>query len=286
MVSVVRYGYQKYRMVDAMDRISLFSYPKVNLALDILGRDASGYHKIQTVFHQLSEPFDELIIESAPDGVLEIKCDNPKVPTDDTNTALKAAKLLKTHIGIKQGARIFIKKRIPLMSGLGGGASNAVAALKGLAKLWGNLHADDCILRRIADQIGMDCAFFFAGGTALGEHFGEKITPLPLLLPGIKFEIIDTGIEISSRDAYSWIDLRRCGKNKEKTQLLIEAIRAQDTKGILENLHNDFEEFVFKKHPSLQSRITHYIHLTGSGGALFSAAASAQCSHNRRRDAP
>lgn len=264
--------------------ISLFSYPKVNLALDILRKDASGFHKIQTVFHELREPFDEIIIEPAPENILEVHCDNSKVPTDDTNTALKAAKLLKVHSGIKKGARIFIKKRIPLMSGLGGGASNAIAALKGLAKLWGisccvEPHASNCLLRRIADQIGMDCAFFFHGGTALGTHFGEKITPLPKLPPEIKFEIIDTGVEISSRDAYSWVDLRRCGKNQEKTQRLIEAIRKQDVKGILANIHNDFEEFIFKKFPKVfdvKQKIAKKIKrsglegcvLCGSGGAL------------------
>jgi 4-diphosphocytidyl-2-C-methyl-D-erythritol kinase len=265
--------------------ISLFSYPKVNLALDILRKDESGYHEIQTVFHQLSEPFDEITIEPAPENILEVHCDNPKVPTDNTNTALKAAKLLKAHTGIKKGARIFIKKRIPLMSGLGGGASNAVATLCGLAKLWGisccaapqesqephrTAHQEpQCPLRRIADQIGMDCAFFFRSGTALGTHFGEKITPLLPLSPEIKFEIIDTGVEIFSRDAYSWVDLRRCGKNQKKTERLIEAIRAKDTKGIFENIHNDFEEFVFKKFPVLQTaNCKLQTFLCGSGGCL------------------
>lgn len=255
--------------------ISIFSYPKINLALDILRRDKSGYHEIQTVFHELKEPADEIILENREDGILEIECDNPKVPLDGTNTVLKAARLLKKYIGAQDvprlGAKIFIKKRIPLMSGLGGGSSNAVAALKGLARLWNinccpardricDKHGADCLLRKIADQIGMDCQFFFDGGTALATHFGEKITPLPPLPPEIKFKIIETGVEISSRRAYSQINLARCGKNTEKTKKLIAAIRAGDTEKILKNLHNDFEEFIFKKSPAL---------LCGSGGALF-----------------
>lgn len=293
-------------------KISIFSYPKINLTLDILRRDKSGYHEIQTIFHELKEPFDEIILENRKDGVLEVACDNPKVPLDGTNTVLKAAKLLKKYIGAQDvprlGAKIFIKKRIPLMSGLGGGSSNAVAALKGLAKLWevchcegdlateaihltqhrllrharndnyvrNDIHAPDCILRKIADQIGMDCQFFFNGGTALATHFGEKITPLPPLPPEIKFEIIETGVEISSRRAYSQINLARCGKNAGKTEKLIAAIRAGDTKNILKNLHNDFEEFIFEKYPQLReikykieskSRKTRTI-LCGSGGAL------------------
>ena len=210
----------------AKSSISIFSYPKINLALDILRRDKSGYHEIQTVFHQLKEPFDEIILARRENGNLEINCDNPKVPLDGTNTVLKAAKLLKSEASAL-GAKIFIKKRIPLMSGLGGGSGNAVAALKGLAQLWNinccearnkirDKHGTNCLLRKIADQIGMDCQFFFDGGTALATHFGEKITPLPPLPPRIKFEIIETGVEISSQKAYSQIDLTHSGKNLEK----------------------------------------------------------------------
>lgn len=273
-----------------IDGLKIRSYPKVNLALDILGKASSGYHEIQTVFQELPEPFDELEISPAPDGVLEVKCDNPKVPTDDTNTVLKAAKLLKAHMKIEKGARIFIKKRIPLMSGLGGGPSNAVSALRGLEELWkpychpgvypGQRAGEGMTL--LADQIGMDCAFFFHGGTAFGEHFGEKITPLPKLPIEIKFEVIETGVEVSSHDAYQLVDLAKCGKNRDKTEKLIHAIRTFDTQGILENIHNDFEEFIFEKHPKIREIASAYglamtkrrdlkmtkLILTGSGGAL------------------
>ncbi|MEK7171745.1 MAG: 4-(cytidine 5'-diphospho)-2-C-methyl-D-erythritol kinase [Patescibacteria group bacterium] len=267
----------------AKSSISIFSYPKINLALDILRRDKSGYHEIQTVFHQLKEPFDEIILARRENGNLEINCDNTKVPLNEENTVLKAAHLLKKHAGIKNNAKIFIKKRIPLMSGLGGGSGNAVAALKGLAQLWNinccearnkirDKHGTNCLLRKIADQIGMDCQFFFDGGTALATHFGEKITPLPPLPPRIKFEIIETGVEISSQKAYSQIDLTHSGKNLEKTKALIAAIRASDAENILKNLHNDFEDFIFEKYPILKNaggeRGKNRVILCGSGGAL------------------
>lgn len=240
--------------------------------MDVLNKDLSGYHEIQTVYHQLEAPVDEIILEEMGDSEITVQCDHPKVPTDHTNTALKAALLLQKQFGVSKGVKITIRKKIPIMSGLGGGASNAVAVLKGLAKLWG--ISDENVLRRIADQIGMDCAFFFNGGTALGTHFGEKITQLPALPPEIKFEIIETGVEISSRDAYSWIDLRYCGKNQHKTARLIEALYEQDTESILQNLHNDFEEFIFKKFPKIfsvkRSRSGGCV-LTGSGGCLFRA---------------
>lgn len=258
--------------MEPMRIISFRSYPKVNLALDIIRKTGSGYHEIQTVFHQLAEPFDEITLEENSTGRFVLDSDDPAVPKDEKNTVLKALLLLKKYTGVKRGARVFIKKRIPLMSGLGGGASNAVSALKEAAKLWG---IEEELLRRVADQIGMDCAFFFSGGTALGQHFGEKITPLPPLPKNIQFEIIETGVEISSHEAYEHVDLSRCGKNLEKTEQLMQAIQAKDAEGILENLHNDFEKYAFEKFPELlkikneqeiseKSRIL----LCGSGGCL------------------
>lgn len=167
------------------------------------------------------------------------------------------------------------------MSGLGGGASNAAAVLEALAALWSisccdGRHREGCFLHGLADQIGMDCRFFFYNGTVLGEHFGEKITPLPSLPENIRFEVIETGVEISSRWAYEHIDLARCGKNTEKTKRFIAALKVGDSKGIFKNLHNDFEEFVFGKYPELaeikqkiEAGKSGKVMLCGSGGALI-----------------
>ena len=93
----------------AKSSISIFSYPKINLALDILRRDKSGYHEIQTVFHQLKEPFDEIILARRENGNLEINCDNTKVPLNEENTVLKAAHLLKSTRGLKITQKSLLK---------------------------------------------------------------------------------------------------------------------------------------------------------------------------------
>lgn len=271
-------------MIKKLSTISIFSYPKVNLALDICEKDESGYHEILTVFHELKFPFDELIIEECDGEAVEVLCDNPRLPTDETNTVTKAAMLLQAQMDVKKGAKIFIKKKIPLMSGLGGGSSNAVAVLKALTELWKfkcceivlGIHSNDCILKRLSTQIGMDCPFFFNGGTALGSHFGERLIEMPLTPKEIKFEIIETGVEISSREAYSQIDLKNCGRNIAETKSLIAALRACDREKIVKNLHNDFEDFAFAKYPALleikrkiESEKPGRVLLCGSGGALF-----------------
>lgn len=270
-------------MIKKTSAISVFSYPKVNLALDICGKDESGYHDILTIFHELKSLVDELIIEECDGGGIEVACDNSRLPIDETNTVVKAAKLLQSQMGVRKGAKIFLKKKIPLASGLGGGSSNVVAALKTLAQLWEfkcceivlGIHRNDCVLKRLSAQIGMDCPFFFNGGTALGSHFGERLSEFPLPPKEIKFEIIETGVEISSREAYSQIDLQKCGRNIEKTKNLMAALRAYDSEKIMGNLHNDFEIYAFEKYPKLlaikqktEAEKPGRVLLCGSGGAM------------------
>lgn len=246
----------------------LRSPAKINLCLDILKRDVSGYHEIQTVFHEVKFLFDDVELKEIENGI-DVQCDNPDIPIDHTNTAYKAAEVFKNHFHIDRGIKIKIKKKIPIFSGLGGGSSNAVAVLKGLNELW-DIHAPQEELIKLSNQISMDAAFFFYNGTAFGVHFGEIITPLPPLPANIHFEIIDTGVKISSYDAYQWIDLSKCGKNLDKTKKLIEGLHEQNSQKILENIHNDFEPSIFEKYPQLQP------FLTGSGGAVFSAGLSSK----------
>jgi 4-diphosphocytidyl-2-C-methyl-D-erythritol kinase len=215
---------------------------KINLALDILGLDSSGYHHIQTIFHEI--PLHDIIeIKKIKKGI-EIECTDPSVPTDQKNTAHKAIKLLGLD-----GYHIKITKNIPPGSGLGGGSSNAATILKALAPNHENLE-------EIATKIGMDVPFFLSGGTALGKHFGEKITPLSRI-EDLKIDIRFSENPTATKEAYANLDLAQCGKNTEKTEKMIAAIHSKNTPEIIKNIHNDFAE------PK------NGWHLTGSGSARF-----------------
>lgn len=247
---------------------------KINLCLDILKRDTSGFHEIQTVYRETPELFDEIELRETPRWIV-VECNHPDVPHDETNTAYKAAKAMQEHFKIDRGAEIRIRKKIPVFAGLGGGSTNAATVMKGLNELW-NIHAPREVLIKLSHQISMDAAFFFYGGTALGTHFGENITPLPPIPENIKIEIIDTGVKVSSHDAYESIDLLECGKNLDKTKKLIEGLHEQNAQKILENIHNDFELFILEKFPELKKRRDEKMKKTGlrpvlcgSGGALF-----------------
>ncbi|MCS6802150.1 MAG: 4-(cytidine 5'-diphospho)-2-C-methyl-D-erythritol kinase [Chloroflexota bacterium] len=146
---------------------------KLNLTLNVLGRRADGYHEVRTVLQTVSL-FDELTFAPAAD--LRFTCSDPRLAGPD-NLVLRAARLLQQQAGVAAGAAIHLLKRIPVASGLGGGSSDAAAALLGLSRLWGLEYSREQ-LQPLAAQLGSDVPFFLWGGTALAEGRGERITPL------------------------------------------------------------------------------------------------------------
>lgn len=238
--------------------MKIFAPAKINLALDVFGKTASGYHKIQTVFHEIKNPADEIELTTAKDK---------DIIKNKKTLAYKALLLVKKEFKIKKFAKITIEKKIPYSAGLGGDSSDAAAVLKGLNKLW-NLKLSTKKLLELAENLGMDVPFFIIGGTALGTNRGEKITPLPKL-KNIKFKIDPPknwpklpikNLSKKTARMYASLDLKKCGKNKAKTALLVKAIKKQDKEAIPRNLHNDFETLV-------KPRTGH--HLSGSGPATY-----------------
>ncbi len=242
-----------------MTILTLKSPAKVNLTLDVLEREPSGYHRIQTIFHEVERPYDRLVFEEVPESRVWLEPHGLKVPNDETNTILRVAQLLKDEYGLKdKGMRIILEKMIPLQSGLGGAASNAATTLRALNSLWGLKLTTEQLLT-LGAQIGMDVPFFILGGCALGMHYGEHLMPLPTLdTLGLSIEVIPTKTAVSTPEAYAKLDLSRCGKNTNKTSELVKILKGEKTGDIESLLHNDFEN---SSHPGE--------HLTGSGGALF-----------------
>lgn len=156
--------------------ITVYACAKINLTLEVTGRRGDGYHEIATVLQEID--LKDTLTFKAHRGLI-LDCDIPDLEPSQ-NLAFKAAELLRKEAGLRKGAAIHIKKRIPPAAGLGGGSSDGVATLKALNELWG-LKLPASRLLELASKLGSDTAFFVHGGTALGEGRGEAITPLPPL---------------------------------------------------------------------------------------------------------
>jgi 4-diphosphocytidyl-2-C-methyl-D-erythritol kinase len=154
----------------------LFPPAKLNLTLEVIRKRPDGYHEIASVL-QAIDLRDRL--EALPADDLSLSCDRPDLETEG-NLVLRAARALRQAAGVRQGARLVLEKRIPVAAGLGGGSSDAAAALVALDLLWGTGYTRPK-LADLTASIGSDVPFFLGSPTALVRGRGEVLFRLPTL---------------------------------------------------------------------------------------------------------
>ena len=230
-----------------MEKLTLKSPAKINLSLEVLKKREDGYHQIRSLM-QAIDLFDELTLKERSDGVT-ISCDHPGCPADETNLAVVAASLLLQEAREKRGVAIRIRKRIPVSAGLGGGSSNAAAALKGVRQLLG-LDVPDQKLHQLAARVGSDVPFFLCPGQALAEGRGEQIRPIRIY-GGYWVVLVCPAVEVSTAWAY-----RNTRINLTKDRRGVNLVSLEDASGFFQALpgfENDLEEVVGKRHPVIRT---------------------------------
>jgi 4-diphosphocytidyl-2-C-methyl-D-erythritol kinase len=243
------------------------SFAKINLALSILGRRRDGYHDIRTIFQSI-DISDQIELQASPRLELESK-NLSGVPVED-NLVWKAAKLLAAKFGERRGAAITLSKRIPPGSGLGGGSSNAAAALLGLCRLWG-INASDADLLTFAADLGSDVPFFLHGGTALGTGRGEEIHPLPDP-PLQHLVVIFPGVHVSTAEAYGSLNLGLTS-SAEDHRIQHFRGRVEGNQPYLAGIFNDFEKSILPAHPRIREA-KNLLEAKGATAALLSGSGS------------
>ncbi len=159
-----------------MNSVTVFSPAKINLFLAITGRRADGFHDLLSVVAPVDFG-DELRVETTGDGAFTLRCDVADVPVDETNLVLRAARAFREASGWTGGAAFTLTKRVPMGAGLGGGSSNATAALRALNQLAGGLLGPDEVAR-IAARLGSDCVLFLRDEPLIMRGRGELIESL------------------------------------------------------------------------------------------------------------
>ena len=162
-----------------METVSIFSPAKVNLSLAITGRRADGFHELVSVVSPLRFG-DTLTVERGAgiQGFVTLECDMEGVPVDGTNLVSRAAVAFAEATGWREAVKFSLKKSIPMGAGLGGGSSNAVAALRGLEALSGIRLGDEQRLALVA-ALGSDCPLFLRNGAVVMRGRGERVEDLP-----------------------------------------------------------------------------------------------------------
>ncbi|MBR5302898.1 MAG: 4-(cytidine 5'-diphospho)-2-C-methyl-D-erythritol kinase [Clostridia bacterium] len=162
-------------------KLKIQARAKINWTLDVVGVLPNGYHDLDMLMQSVTL-CDQMTIEDADDLTLSVRMGGAYVPADESNLVLRAARALQQHSGCAKGARMTLRKYIPVAAGMGGGSSDAAAALKGLNVLWG-LELDDDTLEKIGLTIGADVPFCIRGGLQRAQGVGERLTPVAIKRP-------------------------------------------------------------------------------------------------------
>ena len=242
----------------------LYPNAKINLGLNILSKRDDGFHNLISVFYPVYNYFD--VLEIIPAKKFHFTTSGLNIP-GKTNLCEKAYVLMSSKYNVDP-VHIHLHKNIPIGSGLGGGSSDASFVLKGINQLF-NLNIDNNTLQNISLQIGADCPFFIQNKVKLVRGIGDVMNEIDLDLSEYEIRIINTGIHISTKDAFSEIVCNDANNSLQNLAFLpIEKWK--------ESITNDFEKSLFNKYPKIKESKQKlydsgaiYSSMTGTGSAVY-----------------
>ncbi|MGD2033464.1 MAG: 4-(cytidine 5'-diphospho)-2-C-methyl-D-erythritol kinase [Bacteroidales bacterium] len=245
----------------------LFPNAKINIGLSVLERRNDGYHNIETLYFPVGL-FDilEFAESESKRNTLDISGIYPYERTEK-NLVLKAWEIMYEKFEIPH-VHIHLHKSIPAGAGLGGGSSDAAFMLKGLNELF-QCNCSETELREMASSLGSDCSFFVMNKAARGTGRGELLETIDHPLKGFIVLLVNPGIHISSKDAYSGIVPKQADES-------LKDLITNPPDSWKDSIYNAFEATVFSKYPVIQKIKSDlydmgavYASMTGSGSTVF-----------------
>ena len=234
---------------------------KLNLFLHVTGRRADGFHNLQTLF-QLLDWGDDIGIQASGDGRIE-RVSGPTAIAAGDDLVVRAAQALQRATGTGWGARLRVRKRIPLGGGLGGGSSDAATVLRVLNHLWGTaLSVSDLAL--IGLTVGSDVPLFVHGSSAWAEGRGEKL--IPMRIPPAWYLIVHPRVAVATGSIFQAPELTR-----NSPLITIRALSPAQ-------MRNDCEPVVRARFPEVAAALDWLgpdARLSGTGSCVFAAFDSA-----------
>jgi 4-diphosphocytidyl-2-C-methyl-D-erythritol kinase len=234
---------------------------KINVFLKVGSLLPDGYHDVAIAYQAVSlhedvraYPADDFSVSVT--GTVELS----RVPTDATNIAIKAARLLARRAGYRGGVRLEIDKHVPVTGGMGGGSADAAAALLACDALWGTAIPREDMLD-LAAELGADVPFAFTGGTAIGTGRGDQLSPA-LAKGQFQWVLALADFGLSTPEVYSELDRHRERHSQDIFPApvapsvdanVLQALRAGDPHMLAETLHNDLQAPALHLEPSLAS---------------------------------
>ena len=266
-------------------KISIKAAAKVNLMLDLTAVLENGYHSIYTVMQSIGL-FDTITVETTDSDKITLSCSDESMPTDNKNTAWKAAEFFFEHIGSEtKGVNIHIDKNIPSQAGMAGGSADAAAVIVALDKLFNtNLREEE--LLSIGEKVGADVPFCILGGTRLCLNKGEVMAKLPDF-NSCYMIIVKPDQGVSTKEAYSNYDSAQWIRHPDNEGFLF-AATTKDFDTMCKKAANVFEQVVevsdrVKIKSVMRNHNAKLAMMTGSGAAVFGVFVSKQDAENCKK---
>jgi 4-diphosphocytidyl-2-C-methyl-D-erythritol kinase len=259
------------RAIARKKSVRLPAFAKINLCLHVVGKRPDGYHELRTIFQAISL-HDTLELALVPEPGIFLQTSDPALSAGPKNLVYRAIDAIGREIGIRGGVRAHLEKRIPVARGLGGGSSDAAAALIGMLRLAKKKIPLERLME-IAAGLGADVPFFLFGGRALAVNRGDEIYPLPNAPKQTIVVVSPRDIGVSTKDAFQWISAELTNR-AEPPRIWGFCALCWSRQGA--GVSNDFEGPVFRRHPrlgeiraGLLKRGAADAALAGSGSAVF-----------------
>src|SRR6267154_4422028 len=260
-----------------MSEVLIPAFAKINLRMDVLGKRADVFDELRTIFQTISLQ-DELLLRPSRSGrvTLTIEGNQPlSAEPVEKNLVYRAVDALRRELRIRGGVELQLKKMIPAGRGLGGGSSDAAAALLGYLRLTRKKLAA-ARLMEIAASLGADVPFFLWGGRALGVNKGDEIYPLPDIAKLHILVVSPQDVHVPTPDAFRWLEAKPLALTNSAGTSKLFQFCALSWSAQGSGLSNDFEGPVFQRHPRLDQikrellqRGAAEASLAGSGSAVF-----------------
>jgi 4-diphosphocytidyl-2-C-methyl-D-erythritol kinase len=253
--------------------VSVPALAKINLFLRVLSRTDDGYHDLETLFCLISLA-DALHAERREGRGVTVEVRGADLGEAAQNLAVRAGSLVLEATGNRFAVHLTLTKRIPVRAGLGGGSSDAAAALHAVNHLAGNAVPRHELLQ-FAAHLGSDVPFFLSGAPlALGWGRGERMLRLPPL-PSSPALLLTPAIPIGTADAYRWVDATRESAGRRGAVALdLDSLSRWGDIGRMAG--NDFESPVFSRHGEIRAAFEMLVttrplvcRMSGSGSTLF-----------------
>ena len=245
---------------------------KINVYFRVGALQDDGYHEVASLYQAVSL-FEEVTATKADGFTLRFggPIDTTGLPTDDSNLAIRAAKLLAAHTGYAGGVDLTVLKRVPIAGGMGGGSADAAATLLACDELWGTGLGRGGLVA-LAAELGADVPFALEGGTAVGTGRGDELSPA-LAKGSFHWVLALSSGGLSTPEVYNMLDQHRddhrgaLGQQPEYVKVetaVLQAVRVGDAESLADAMHNDLQAAALRLAPEL----TELLELGESRGAL------------------